>query len=154
MKTDTKIRRDVQNELQSDPSVDDSKIGVAVKDGVVTLVGEVSHLADRFAAEEIAKRVLGVRAVANDVEVKIPIRGERSDTEVATAAANALASNATVGTLRLQAVVKHGWINLSGQVSHDFQKAVADTAVRYLRGVKGLTNDIVVNRAGTLSGVP
>jgi osmotically-inducible protein OsmY len=111
---------------------------------VVTLVGVVPHFADRFTAEEVAKRVNGVRAIANDIEVKIPLPGERSDTDIASAAANALKWNISVGDLGIKAVVKGGWISLSGQVSYGYQKAVAETAVHYLLGVKGLTNQIVV----------
>src|SRR5580704_11341025 len=75
MRTDAEIRRDVESELQWDPSVDDKKIGVIVNNGVVTLTGEVSHFAGKWAAEDIAKRVSGVRAIANDLQVKIPLSG-------------------------------------------------------------------------------
>jgi len=80
MKTDAEIRRDVGSELQWDPSVDDKKIGVIVNDGVVTLTGEVSHFAGKWAAEDITKRVSGVRAIANEIHVRIPLAGARSDT--------------------------------------------------------------------------
>lgn len=86
---DADIRRDVEAELQWDPSIDDLKIAVIVSGGVVTLTGEVTHLTGRWAAENIAKRVSGVRAIANEIQVKLPLSGIRSDTDIAEAAANA-----------------------------------------------------------------
>jgi len=144
MKSDTEIQRDVQNEMQWDPSLDESAIGVKVQDGVVTLVGGVSHYADRWTAEDIAKRVSGVRAVANDIEVKIPAVGERSYTDIASAAVNALKWNVSLLSADVKAVVRHGWITLSGQVKFGYQKSAAETTVRYLLGVKGIINDITV----------
>jgi hypothetical protein len=88
-RSDTDIRRDVEAELQWDPSIDDRKIGVFVSDGVVTLTGEVTHLTGRWAAEDIAKRVSGVRAIATEIQVKPPLSEIRSDTDIAEAAANA-----------------------------------------------------------------
>lgn len=144
MKTDTEIQRDVENEMQWDPSLDERAIGVKAHEGVVTLVGEVAHYADRWTAEEIAKRVSGVRAIANDIEVKIPAVGERSDTDIASAAVNALKWNVSLGSSDLKAVVRHGWITLSGQVKFGYQRIAAETAVRYLLGVKGIINEITV----------
>ena len=144
MKLDTEIRRDVQNELQWDPSVDEAGIGVNVKDGVVTLVGHVAHYADRYTAEEVAKRVSGVRAIANEIEVKMPKPGERSDTDIANAAANALKWNFSIGSSDIKAVVNHGWITLTGPVGHGYQRSIAEGAVRYLLGVTGITNEITV----------
>jgi osmotically-inducible protein OsmY len=144
MRTDTEIRRDVQNELQWDPSLDETGMGVNVKNGVVTLVGTVPHFADRYTAEEVAKRVNGVRAVANEIEVKIPKPGERSDTDIASAAANALKWNFSVGASDIKAVVKHGWVTLSGQVTYGYQRSVAESLVRYLLGVTGIVNEIAI----------
>src|ERR1035441_9395829 len=93
MKTDAEIRRDVESELQWDPSIDDGEIGVIVNGGVVTLTGDVGHYQGKCAAEDITKRVSGVRAIANDIQVKIPMSGIRTDTEIAEAAANALRWN-------------------------------------------------------------
>jgi hypothetical protein len=90
MRTDADIRRDVESELQWDPSIDDKRVGVAVNNGVVTLTGDVAHYSGRWAAEDIAKRVLGVRAIANDIQIQIPASGVRTDTQIAEAAANAL----------------------------------------------------------------
>jgi osmotically-inducible protein OsmY len=141
MKTDAEIRRDVESELQWDPSIDDKRVGVTVKDGVATLTGDVPHYASRRAAEDIVKRVGGVRAIANDIEVKIPVIGARTDTDIAEAAANALQWNVSLRGTPIKAVVKQGWVTLSGQVSWGYQRVAAENAVRNLIGVKGVTND-------------
>ncbi len=144
MKTDADIRRDVETELQWDPSLDERGIGVAVGDGVVTLSGRVTRYADRWMAEDIAKRVSGVRAIANDIEVAIPKVGERSDTEIAQAAASALSWHFELGSCDIKPVVKDGWVTLAGQVRWGFQRTAAENAIRYLTGVKGVTNNIGV----------
>jgi len=147
MRLDSEIRGDVQNELQWDPSLDETGLGVNVKDAVVTLVGTVPHYADRYAAEEVAKRVNGVRAIANEIEVKIPKLGERSDTDIANAAASALKWNFSIGAFNIKAIVKHGWVTLSGQVTYGYQRSVAEGLVRYLLGVTGVTNEITIKPA-------
>jgi osmotically-inducible protein OsmY len=144
MKTDAEIRRDVESELQWDPSVDDKNVAVIVNDGVATLTGEVCHFAEKWAAEDITKRVSGVRAIANEIKVNIPLSGARSDTDIAEAAANALLWNIATGTAPIKPVVTGGWVTLSGKVQWGFQKTAAESAIRYLMGVKGVTNDIVV----------
>lgn len=144
MKTDLEIRRDVESELQWDPSIDDKKIGVIVNSGVVTLTGEVNHFAGKWAAEDITKRVSGVRAIANEIKVRIPLAGARSDTDIAEAAATALRWHVATGGESVKPVVVDGWVTLSGKVQWGFQRNAAENAVRYLMGVKGVTNDIVV----------
>ncbi len=144
MKFDKDIQRDVENELQWDPSLDERAIGVKVQDGVVTLVGDVAHYADRYTAGEAAKRVNGVRAIANELQVKIPKPGERNDIDIANAAANALKWNVSLGSSNIKAVVGHGWITLSGQVEYGYQRSAAESAVRYLLGVTGIVNEIII----------
>lgn len=144
MKTDAEIRHDVESELQWDPSIDNRKIGVIVNGGVVTLTGEVSHFAGRWAAEEIAKRVSGVRAIANDIRVTMPLSAVRTDTDIAEAAANALKWDVSMGSTQIKPIVKDGWVTLSGKVSWGFQRTSAENVVRHLVGVKGVTNDIIV----------
>jgi osmotically-inducible protein OsmY len=147
MRTDAEIRRDVESELQWDPSIDDSTIGVVVRDGVVTLTGEVAHFGGKWVAEDITKRVKGVRAIANEIQTKIPASGMRSDSDIAAAAANALRWNvATVGS-QIQPVVQDGIITLNGEVQWGFQKTSAANAVRNLMGIKGVVNDIRVSTA-------
>jgi osmotically-inducible protein OsmY len=144
MKSDADIRRDVETELQWDPSIDDRKIGVIVNDGVLTLTGEVNHYAGKWTAEDIAKRVSGVRAIANDIQVQIPLSSVRTDTDIAEAAANALRWNVSMGGAQVKPIVKDGWITLSGKVNWGFQKTSAENSVRSLMGVKGVINDVVV----------
>lgn len=144
MKTDENIRIDVQNELRWDPSVDEKGILLKVENGVVSLLGTVPHFSDRWTAEQVTKRVAGVRAIANDIEVKIPNSGERSDPEIAAAAVNALKWHFALESTDVQAVVKKGWITLSGHVSYGYQRTIAESAVRYLMGVKGVINNIEV----------
>jgi osmotically-inducible protein OsmY len=144
MKLDTEIRTDVQNELQWDPSVEHQRIGVSVLGGVVTLFGEVPHFADKYAAQKAAKRVFGVRAIANDITVNIPVPGKRSDTEIAAAAANSLDWNASLGQCDIDVVVSNGCVTLSGHVIYGCQVNVAEAAVRYLLGVTGIINNLAI----------
>lgn len=144
MKTDTDIRRDVETELRWDPRIDDTRIGVTVNNGVVTLIGDVPCYSDRWAADDIVKRVGGVRAIANDVQVRIPLSGARTDTDIAEAAASALQWNFSLINTQLKPIVKDAWITLGGEVSWGYQRMAAENAVRNLMGVKGVTNDIRV----------
>lgn len=147
MKTDAEIRLDVESELQWDPSIDDSTIGVVVHHGVVTLTGEVGHYGGKWTAEDITKRVKGVRAIANEIQIKIHGTGTRSDTEIAAAAANALQWDVATSTAQLQPIVKDGCVTLGGDVKWGFQKTAAESAVRKLVGVKGIINNIRVTTA-------
>jgi len=144
MKTDAEIRRDVESELQWDPSIDDKRVGVSVSNGVVTLTGDVPDYSGRWSAEDIVKRISGVRAIANDIEVKIPASGLRTDTDIAEAAANALKWNVSLSSAEIKPVVKDGLVTLSGRVSWGYQRAGAENAVRYLMGVRGVANQIKV----------
>ncbi len=144
MKTDAEIRRNVESELQWDPSVDDKRIGVAVSDAVVTLTGDVPHYSGRWAAEDAVKRVAGVRAIANDIQIKIPASGARTDTDIAEASANALRWNVSLTGTDIKPVVKEGWVSLTGRVTWGYQKMAAEDAVRYLMGVRGVSNEITV----------
>ncbi len=144
MNTDAKIRADVENELRWDPSLDEKGILIKVENGVVSLQGSVPHFSDRWTAEQVTKRVAGVRAIANDIEVKVPSLGERPDPDIAAAAVNALTWHFALESTDIQAVVKQGWITLSGHVLYGYQKVIAEGAVRYLLGVKGVINNIEV----------
>ena len=144
MKTDAEIRNDIFSELKWEPSVRDTEIGVAVKDGVATLSGNVTTFAQKFAADHAAERVVGVRAVADEITVKLPSTYERSDTEIAHAIANVLKWDTEVPDEKVKARVDKGWIWLEGDVEWQFQKQAAERAIRYLSGVKGVTNTIRV----------
>jgi osmotically-inducible protein OsmY len=138
------LRRDILDELEFDPQIDASKIGVAAEDGVVTLTGHARSYTEKWLAEDIAKRVQGLKAVANDIEVILPSSDLRDDTDIAHSALNALVWNARVPEDRVKVTVADGWITLQGDVEWQFQKTAAEDAVRYLRGVRGISNQIVV----------
>lgn len=140
MKTDSQLLADVQAELEWNPRFDNRGIVVAVKDGVVTLAGHVASYADKWAAEKATKEISGVRALANDIEVKLGSAAQRPDKDIAEAAAFALKSNVTVPAATIQAIVKDGWITLEGKASFWYQKRAAEKAVRNLWGVKGISN--------------
>lgn len=142
MKTDNELRRDVETELQWDPSVDARDIGVAGKNGVVTLTGQVSNYIEKWRAERIAKRVAGVVALANEIEVRLST--ERTDTDIAQAAALALKVDTTIPPDHVKVIVEHGWITLEGKVDWYYQKSSAESAVRHLAGVKGVRNAIAL----------
>ena len=143
-KSNVAIRDDVLMELKWEPSIDETGIGVIVKDGVVTLTGTVEHYAEKLAAERATQRVLGVRAVANEIEVKMQKSGERSDDEIARAAANVIQFNAHVPLDRVKVSVQHGWITLQGELEWQFQKIAAEQAVHHLAGVRGVMSEIIV----------
>jgi osmotically-inducible protein OsmY len=142
MKTDSQLLADVQAELEWDPSFDNRGIVVAVQDGVVTLAGYVSSYADKWAAEKAAKSVAGVRALANDIEVKLGTAAQRPDKNIAEAAANALKSNVSVPASDIKVIVNNGWITLEGKVTAWYQKNAAENTVRNLWGIKGISNNI------------
>jgi len=144
MKTevDTKLQHRVLAELEWDPSVDAAKIGVAAKDGVVTLTGSVMSYADKMTAERVTKRVYGVKAVANDIEIKLLGSTERNDSDIAAAAVNALRWDASVPDDRITITVRHGWVTLEGEVDWWYQKEAAQRVVHNLIGVKGVTDDV------------
>src|SRR5437773_5306809 len=142
--TDQDIQRDVLNELKWEPRVQPNEIGVAVKDGVVTLTGWVESYAKKWAAEEAAHRVRGVLAVANDIEVRLPTAAERTDADIAAAAVRALERDAAVPVDKLDITVSKGWVTLTGEVEWQFQKEDAERIVRRLGGVRGVSNLIIV----------
>jgi osmotically-inducible protein OsmY len=143
-RTDEQIQHDVLAELKWEPRVTPNEIGVAVKDGVVTLTGWVDSYLKRWAAEEAAHRVRGVKAVANEIEVRLPSSAERTDADVATAAVRALEWDAFVPVDKLDITVSKGWVTLKGEVEWQFQKEDAERVVRRLSGVRGVSNLIVV----------
>jgi osmotically-inducible protein OsmY len=142
MKADLQLQHNVQAQLEWEPSIDASQIGVTAKDGVVTLTGYVSHFNEKMTAERTTKRVYGVKAVANDIEVRVAGAAERPDADIASAALNALGWNALVPADRVKVTVRKGWLTLEGTVDWHYQKDAAERAVRYLIGVKGVTNSI------------
>jgi osmotically-inducible protein OsmY len=148
VRTDDQIRDDVVEELKWDARVQPSTIAVAVKDGIVTLGGWVDSLVKKWAAEEAALHVRGVRAVANEVEVRLPVDAERTDPDIAAAALYALEWDANVPLERVKVAVAQGWVTLDGEVDWQYQREDVERAVRRLVGVRGVTNLIKVT-AGT-----
>ena len=144
MPTDSDIQRDVVKELEWDPDIDARNIAVKVTDGVVALTGFVSSYTDKYSAERIAKRILGVKAVANDLEVKIATGSERPDPDIARDAVERLQRNLPYSSKNIKVTVRNSWITLEGDVDWDFQRREAEAAVRYVKGAKGVTNLIHV----------
>ncbi len=142
--SDKEIQQAVLRELEWEPQVKSNEIGVAVKDGIVTLSGYVDSYTKRYHAERAAKRVAGVKAVVNDLEVHLPTSSERTDEDIARAAVRALADSISVPRDRVKVTVSDGWITLEGDVEWQYQRAAAESAVRYLMGVKGVTNLITI----------
>jgi osmotically-inducible protein OsmY len=150
-RSDADIQRDVLDELKWDARVQPNEIGVAVKDGIVTLIGWVDSYTKRWAAEEAALRVRGVKGVANDIEVRLPSSSERTDTDVAAAAIRALEWDAFLPADKVKVSVSKGWVTLEGEVDWRFERDDAERVVRRLTGVRGVTNLIKVRSRPTPS---
>jgi osmotically-inducible protein OsmY len=145
MKDDSDVQRSVQDELKWEPGVSDApKIGVAVKDGVVTLTGFVSSYAEKWAAERAAKRVSGVNALAVELQVQLPGYAKKSDADIAKAAEHALSWDVLVPASSVSVMVEHGWVTLDGDLNWQYQRSAAEDAVRGLTGVTGISNRIAV----------
>src|SRR5579875_506351 len=144
MKSDSELRDDVIEELRWEPRISDPDgIGVAVKDGAVTLTGSVPSYAEKLAAAQAAERVYGVKAVANDLNVKLP-GAPRDDADIATAIAHVLDWNVQIPEGKVHARVQGGWVTLEGEVEHDYQRREVERMVRNVRGVVGVTDNVTV----------
>jgi osmotically-inducible protein OsmY len=144
MRSDNEIERDVKEELQWDPDLDATDIAISVNKGVVTLAGFVRSYTDKYEAEAAAKRVAGVVGVANDLEVRLRSVDERPDPEIARDAVAAIKSQLPISFEHIKVVVKSGWVTLEGQVEWQYQKSTAESAVRRIKGVKGVSNLILL----------
>jgi osmotically-inducible protein OsmY len=144
MKSDEELERDVRDEFKWDPVLDADDIAISVKNGVVTLAGFVKRYSDRLEAEVAAKRVAGVKAVANDIEVRLPAIDQRPDPDIARDAVAALKTELPISYDRIKVVVRDGWVTLEGAVEWQYQKTTAENAVRKVKGVKGVTNVVTV----------
>jgi osmotically-inducible protein OsmY len=144
MRSDSDIRRDVEDELRWDPDIDATDIAVNVNNGVVILAGYVRSFMQKYQAEADAKRVAGVVAVANDLEVRLPNIDERPDPEIARDAIERIKSELPYTWEKIRVVVKNGWLTLEGEVEWNYQRERSEEAVRRVRGVKGITNSIQV----------
>ena len=144
MRSDSDIRRDVEDELRWDPDIDPTDIAVSVNNGVVTLAGFVRSYLQKYEAEADAKRVAGVVAVANDIEVRLPNIDERPDPEIARDAIARIKSELPYSWEKIRAVVHSGWLTLEGEAEWNYQRQRAEQAVRRVRGIKGVINNIAV----------
>jgi osmotically-inducible protein OsmY len=148
LSADEKVQRDVLDELHWDPQVKPTDVGLEINDGIVTLTGTVTTYKERRAAAEAALRVYGVRGLVNDIVVKTPSAYERSDTEIARAAAQAIEWDTTIPEGRVKVRVSDGWMTLEGTVDHYYEKRGAENAVEGLVGVLGVTNNIEIEPEG------
>jgi osmotically-inducible protein OsmY len=142
VRSDSDIKRDVEEELRWDPSIHTTDIAVAVKNGVVTLAGFVRNYMDKFQAEAAAKRVAGVVGLANDIEVGLSRADQRPDPEIARDAVAAIKSRLPLSSEHIKVVVDKGWVTLEGQVEWNYQRDEAERAVRRINGAKGVINSI------------
>jgi osmotically-inducible protein OsmY len=148
MKTDAQLQKDIIDELRWEPRISEREIGVAVKAGVVSLMGSVPSFADKYLVETVVEGFAGVKAIANDLAVKLPSASVRTDTEIAHQVVNALLWDVSVPA-GVKARVGDGWVTLEGNVDWAFQKDAAYRAVRNLTGLRGVTNAITIRQPMT-----
>jgi osmotically-inducible protein OsmY len=144
MKTDALIQSDVISDLKWEPSIDAAKIGVSVRDGIVTLDGYVNSFVEKLTAVRVASRVMGVKGVAQELKIRLPQSYERNDADIAEAAVNALEWNMKVPDDRIKVEVQDGMVILTGEVDWEYQRAAAHDAVCCLIGIKGVTDEISI----------
>ena len=144
MKTDLQLQQDVLAELKWDPKINAAHIGVQAKDGVITLSGHIDSYAEKWNAEDAAKRVSGVKVLAIDLEVILPNSSIKSDSEIAVAISNSMKANTYYLDEVIKAKVEDGFVTLTGEVEWQYQKLAAINSIRYLAGIKGIYNNIVI----------
>jgi osmotically-inducible protein OsmY len=152
-KTDSDIKSDVLTELKYEPSVKTTDIGVLVKDGAVTLTGFTTTYGEKWDAVRATKRVSGVRAVADDIKVKLASSHDRTDGEIAASAADHLEWSTSVPDDKVDITVQDGWVTLTGQLEWWYQKNAAENSVLFLTGVKGVTNLITITSKAIASDI-
>lgn len=151
--TDRQLQVHVQNALDWEPSIDTAEMGVSVDNGVVTLRGDAKTYAEKAAAERVTRTVYGVKAVANDLTVRLGKGQERSDTDIAEAVVSALRWSTAVPDEGIAVAVSDGWVKLSGKVDWGYQRSAAARLVRDLIGVRGVSNAIVVEPRASVADV-
>lgn len=144
MRLDSDIKRDVEDELRWDPDIDPTDIGVAVRNGVVALTGFVRSYPHKTQAERDTKRVAGVTGVANDIEVRLPTIDERPDPDIVRDAVSALKTELPFSAENIKVIANSGWLTLEGAVEWNYARERAQSAVKRVRGVKGVTNSVTV----------
>jgi osmotically-inducible protein OsmY len=153
MKSDMQLKQDINAELSWEPSVNAAEIGVEVKDGIVTLAGHVSSYAEKLGAERAAQRVAGVKALAVEMNVKLPGVSKRTDTDIARSAESVLQWTSFLPKDAIKIKVESGWITLTGEVGWDYERKAAVDAVRTLLGVSGVSDQIVIKTKTSASVV-
>lgn len=153
MRTDSDIKRDVEEELRWDPDIKSDDIAVAVKSGVVALTGFVRSYGQKLQAEADAKRVSGVVGVANDIEVRLPTVDQRPDPDLARDAVAAIKTSLPYSSEAIKVIAKNGWLTLEGEVEWNYQRERAEEAVRRIKGARGVLNSIRVRPRATPSEV-
>jgi osmotically-inducible protein OsmY len=146
---DHDIQKDIVAELEWEPSLRNDDIAVGVRDGIVTLGGFVDSFADKSMAERVAGRVKGVRAIANELDVKLPLGSKRADTDIARAVLDALKWNISIPQEKVHVKVENGWVTLEGEVPRYHQRDATERTVRYLTGVRGVSNLITLQAQAT-----
>jgi osmotically-inducible protein OsmY len=149
MKSDAQLKKDVEAELEWDPSINAAAVGVAVRDGVVTLSGHLDTFVQKHEVEKVVQRVAGVRAVVVELDVKLAAGSRRNDADIAHSVENAFAWNSSVPGGRIQVKVEKGWVTLTGEVDWDYQRVAAAQLVLPLIGVSGITNAIALRPRST-----
>lgn len=144
MKNDSELKRDIESELMWEPRVDEAHIGVGVSDGIVTLSGQVASYDEKLAADRAVKRVYGVKAVVDELDVKLNGSSRRSDEQVASDCVQSLRSNIAVPPDKVSVVLTNGWVTLEGEVDWHFQREAAGHAIRVVNGVRGVANLIKI----------
>jgi osmotically-inducible protein OsmY len=144
MRSDDQLQQEVRNELKWEPSVNAADIGVTVKDGAVTLSGYVDSFGEKRAAESSAAKLNNVRAIADEIQVRLPASGRHEDADIAREAANVLAWNTFVPRDSVKVIVDDAWVRLTGKVAMWYQKWTAETAIHNIAGIRGITNEIEI----------
>ena len=153
MRTDSEIKKDVEDEMRWDPDIDATDIAVSVHNGVATLTGFVRSYMQKTQAERDAKRVAGTLGIANDIEVRLPYINKRPDPEIARDAVQKLQNELPYSSQYVKVTVKDGWLTLEGTLEWHYQRDRAEKAVRSVRGVMGVTSDITLKPRVTASDV-
>lgn len=144
MKTNEELQKDVQNAIKWEPLLHAAEIGVTAKDGVISLTGVVDSYSKKLEAENAAKNVAGVKAVVEKIEIKFSSSWNKSNADIANDVLSAIKARWDVPNDEVKVKVEDGWVTLEGELSWNFQKEAAKTAVNYLKGVKGVTNNITI----------
>ncbi len=142
MKKNDELQKDVQDAIRWEPLLNAAEIGVTAKDGVVSLTGVVDSYAKKLEAENAAKRVIGVKALVVHIQVRIPNQWAKTDAEIANNILAILKSNFHVPYQHLKIQVENGWVTLDGELPWDYQREAVKNAIKYLRGVKGVTSNM------------